>query len=72
MNNKLFITSQKLDKIFDEGKEDIIEYLDFRKAYRPCLEMKTLNETNLKNLYEPDEHLWLEETIKLTTLLCLE
>ena len=65
MNNKLFITSQKLDKIFDEGKEDIIEYLDFRKAYRPCLEMKTLNETNLKNLYEPDEHLWLEETIKL-------
>ena len=65
MINKLFITSQKLDKIFDEGKEDIIEYLDFRKAYRPCLEMKTLNETNLKNLYEPDEHLWLEETIKL-------
>ena len=27
--------------------------------------MKTLNETNLKNLYESDEHLWLEETIKL-------
>ena len=27
--------------------------------------MKTLNETNLKNLYETDEHLWLEETIKL-------
>ncbi|MDJ0601502.1 MAG: DUF29 domain-containing protein [Crocosphaera sp.] len=27
--------------------------------------MKTLNETDLKNLYESDEHLWLEESIKL-------
>ncbi len=27
--------------------------------------MKTLNENNLKNIYEIDEHLWLEETIKM-------
>jgi hypothetical protein len=27
--------------------------------------MKTLNQNNLKNLYEDDEHLWLEETIQL-------
>ena len=27
--------------------------------------MKTLNQNQLKNLYEIDEHLWLEETIKI-------
>ena len=27
--------------------------------------MKTLGKTDLKNIYEIDEHLWLEETIKL-------
>jgi GTP1/Obg family GTP-binding protein len=27
--------------------------------------MKALNQNQLKNLYETDEHLWLEETIKL-------
>ena len=27
--------------------------------------MKTLNQNQLKNLYETDEHLWLEETIKI-------
>ena len=27
--------------------------------------MPTLNKNQLKNLYETDEHLWLEETIKL-------
>ena len=29
--------------------------------------MKTLNQNQLKNLYEIDEHLWLEETIKILT-----
>ncbi|MEL4894789.1 hypothetical protein [Crocosphaera sp. Alani8] len=58
MNNKPLISSQELDKIFDEGKEDIIEYLDFSTAHRPGLDVKTLKETNLKNLYESDEHLW--------------
>ena len=27
--------------------------------------MKTLNKDQLKNLYETDEHLWLEETLRL-------
>ncbi len=27
--------------------------------------MKILNQNNLKNLYEVDEHLWLEEIIKI-------
>ncbi len=27
--------------------------------------MKTLNQNQLKSLYETDEHLWLEETIKI-------
>ena len=27
--------------------------------------MKTLNQNQLKELYETDEYLWLEETIKL-------
>ncbi len=27
--------------------------------------MKTLNQNQLKNIYEIDEHLWLEETIKI-------
>lgn len=65
MNNKPIISSQELDRIFEEEEEDIIEYLDFSKAHRPSLAMKILNETNLKNLYENDENLWLEETIKL-------
>ena len=44
MNNKPFITSQKLDKIFDEDKEDIIEYLDFSKARRPGLQANKIKE----------------------------
>jgi hypothetical protein len=34
--------------------------------------MKTLNQNNLKNLYGDDEHLWLEETIKLLRENCLD
>ncbi len=34
--------------------------------------MKTLNQNQLKNLYEIDEHLWLEETIKILKEKCLD
>lgn len=44
MSSQPIISSQELDKIFDEGKEDIIEYLDFSKACLPGLEM---NKTQL-------------------------
>jgi len=29
------MTAEELDKIFDEGKEDILPYLDLSKAVRP-------------------------------------
>lgn len=29
------ITAEELDKIFDEGEEDILPYLDLSKAERP-------------------------------------
>ena len=44
MNNKPVISSQELDKIFDEGEEDIIEYLDFSTARRPGLEENKITE----------------------------
>lgn len=44
MNNKPLISSQELDKIFDEGEEDIIEYLDFSTARRPGLEENKIPE----------------------------
>ena len=45
MNNKPFISSQELDKIFDEGEEDILEYLDLSTAHRPGLEENNINIT---------------------------
>ena len=47
MSNQPIITCQKLDEIFDEGKEDIIEYLDFSKARRPGLETNKISEKYL-------------------------
>ena len=44
MSNQPIITCQKLDEIFDEGKEDIIEYLDFSKARRPGLYLSKISE----------------------------
>ncbi len=50
MNNKNdkpekpLISAEELDRIFDEGEEDIIEYLDFSKARRPGLEASKITE----------------------------
>jgi tRNA U34 5-carboxymethylaminomethyl modifying GTPase MnmE/TrmE len=67
MTNNPSISAEELDRIFDEGEGDIIEYLDLSTAHLPGEEktMKILNKNNLKNIYEVDEHLWLEETIKI-------
>jgi hypothetical protein len=35
--------AKEFDKIFDDNKEDIIEYLDLSKAKRPNLEPKRIN-----------------------------
>jgi hypothetical protein len=40
---KPLISAEELDRIFDEGEEDILEYLDFSKARRPGLETHNLN-----------------------------
>ncbi len=51
MNNKNdkpekpLISAEDLDRIFDEGEEDILEYLDFSKARRPGLEENDINIT---------------------------
>ena len=49
MNSKSSIRSQKLDKIVDEGKEDIIEYLDLSTARRPGLEVNE-TQTDIKKI----------------------
>ncbi len=53
MNKKPLISAEELDRIFDEGEEDIIEYLDFSTARRPGLEANKI----------PDKH---REGIKIT------
>ena len=35
--------AEELDKIFDEGKEDILPYLDLAKAVRPGHRAKRVN-----------------------------
>ncbi len=35
--------AEELDKIFDEGKEDITQYFDWSRARRPGLEQKRVN-----------------------------
>ena len=37
------MTAEELDKIFDEGKEDILPYLDLSKAVRPGHQAKRVN-----------------------------
>lgn len=37
------ISAEELDRIFDEGKEDILQYFDLSKARRPGLEIKRVN-----------------------------
>jgi len=35
--------AKEFDRIFDEGEEDILQYLDLSKARRPGLEQKRVN-----------------------------
>ncbi|CDZ62870.1 type II toxin-antitoxin system BrnA family antitoxin [Neorhizobium galegae] len=35
--------ASKLDEIFDKGEEDVLEYFDVSKGYRPNLEPKRVN-----------------------------
>ena len=37
------ISADELDRLFDEGKEDILQYFDLSKARRPSLEIKRIN-----------------------------
>lgn len=37
------ISAEELDRLFDEGKEDILRYFDLSKARRPGLEIKRVN-----------------------------
>ena len=35
--------ASELDKIFDEGEEDVLQYFDLTKATKPNLELKRVN-----------------------------
>jgi hypothetical protein len=37
------ISAEELDRLFDEGKEDILQYFDLSAARRPNLEIKRVN-----------------------------
>jgi len=37
------ITAEELDKIFDDGEEDVLQYFDLAKATRPRLEQKRVS-----------------------------
>jgi len=37
------ISAEEFDKLFDDGEEDIVQYLDLSKARRPALEPKRVN-----------------------------
>jgi hypothetical protein len=37
------MTAEELDKIFDDGNEDILPYLDLSKAVRPGHQAKRVN-----------------------------
>jgi len=37
------ISAEELDRLFDEGQEDILQYFDLSKARRPNLEIKRVN-----------------------------
>jgi hypothetical protein len=37
------ISAEELDRIFDEGKEDVLQYFDLSKGRRPGLEIKRVN-----------------------------
>ena len=35
--------AEELDKLVDEGKEDVLQYFDLNKATRPGMEVKRVN-----------------------------
>ena len=37
------ISAEELDRLFDEGKEDVLQYFDLSKARRPNLETRRVN-----------------------------
>lgn len=37
------ISAEEFDRIFDEGKEDVMQYVDLSKARRPNLEIRRVN-----------------------------
>jgi hypothetical protein len=41
--NKFIMKAEELDKIFDDGKEDILPYLDMSTLRRPNLNQKRVN-----------------------------
>jgi len=43
MRNTAFMNAEELDKIFDQGEEDILPYLDLAKAVRPGRLAKRVN-----------------------------
>lgn len=40
---KKAISAEELDRMFDEGSDEIDQYLDWSKARRPGLELKRVN-----------------------------
>jgi len=43
MSKKKTITAEEFDRIFDEGKEDITQYMDMSSIKRPGREQKRVN-----------------------------
>lgn len=39
------VSAEEFDRIFDEGKEDILDYLDLSTVRHPGLEAKRVNES---------------------------
>jgi hypothetical protein len=37
-----YISNEELDRLFDEGEEDILQYFDVENARRPGLETRTV------------------------------
>ena len=65
--------AEEFDKIFDENKEDIIEYLDLSKARRPNLEPKRINidfpTWMVKKLDEEAQHIGVSRQAIIKTWL---
>ena len=43
MKRNSTMTAEELDRVFDEGKEDILPYLDLARAVRPGREARRVN-----------------------------